>query len=92
MQIYGPAHLHGAQPINPPHAARANRPAEIPGAGSIQDELQLSEAGQLMDKARDLPDVRWDRVNQIRAQIAEGTYETEEKMQVALGRLLDEIG
>ena len=52
----------------------------------------MSEAGQLIDKARDLPDVRWDRVNQIRAQIAEGTYETEEKMQIALGRLLDEIG
>ncbi len=92
MQIYGPAHLHGAQPINPPHAARANRPAEIPGSGPIQDELQLSEAGQLIDKARDLPEVRWDRVNQIRAQIAEGTYETDEKMQIALGRLLDEIG
>jgi len=92
MQIYGPAHLHGAQPINPPHAARVNRPAETPEAGPIQDELQLSEAGQLIDKARDLPDVRWDRVNQIRAQIAEGTYETEEKMQIALGRLLDEIG
>ena len=39
-----------------------------------------------------MPDVRWDRVNQIRAQIAEGTHETDEKMQVAVGRLLDEIG
>jgi len=92
MQIYGPAHLHGAQPVNAPHAARTNRPAETSGAGPIQDELQLSDAGQLIEKAGDLPDVRWDRVNQIRAQIAEGTYETDEKMQVALGRLLDEIG
>jgi len=92
MQIYGPAHLHGAQPISAPHAARINRPAETPQSGPIQDEFQLSEAGQMIEKARDLPDVRWHRVNQIRAQIAEGTYETEEKMQVALGRLLDEIG
>jgi len=92
MQVYGPAHLHGAQSVGPPHAARISRPAE-PAAGSpIQDELQISDAGRLVEKVHDLPDVRQDRVNQIRAQIAEGTYETEEKLRIALGRLLDEIG
>jgi negative regulator of flagellin synthesis FlgM len=92
MHVYGPAHLHGPQAVNAPHAARINQPTATPEAGPIQDELQLSEAGQLIDKAHDLPDVRWDRVNQIRAQIAEGTYETDDKLNVALGRLLDEIG
>ena len=92
MQVYGPAHLHGAQSVGPPHAARISRPAE-PAAGSpIQDELQISDAGRLVEKVHDLPDVRQDRVNQVRAQIAEGTYETEEKLRIALGRLLDEIG
>jgi hypothetical protein len=33
-----------------------------------------------------------DRVNEIRAQIAAGTYETDEKLDIAVGRLLDEIG
>jgi negative regulator of flagellin synthesis FlgM len=92
MHVYGPAHLHGPQAINAPHIARINHPAPAAEAGQIQDELQLSEAGQLMSKANDLPDIRWDRVNQIRAQIADGTYETDDKMRVALGRLLDEIG
>lgn len=92
MQIYGPAHLHAAQPIGSPHAARLNK-SEAPAAGMpIQDELQLSDAAQLIDRVRELPDIRQDRVSAIRAQIASGAYETDEKLNVALGRLLDEIG
>jgi negative regulator of flagellin synthesis FlgM len=68
-----------------------NRPS-VSEASPIQDELQLSDAGQLVDKVRDLPEIRQDRVDQIRAQIADGTYESEEKLEIAVGRLLDEIG
>ncbi len=92
MQIYGPAHLHGAQPISSPHSSRITNRPSVSEASSIRDELQLSDAGQLIDKVRDLPEIRQDRVDQIRAQIASGTYETEEKLDIAVGRLLDEIG
>ena len=92
MHIYGPANLHGAQPINSPHASRVTNRLSLNEASAIQDELQLSEAGQLVDKVRDLPEIRQERVDQIRAAIASGTYETDEKLGVAVGRLLDEIG
>lgn len=92
MHIYGPAHLHGAQPIGAPHSSRMNNRQPAAEASPIQDELQLSDAGQLVDKVRDLPDIRQGRVDQIKAQIADGTYETEEKLGIALGKLLDEIG
>jgi len=92
MHVYGPAHLHGPQAINPPHAARMQHPAPAAESAPIQDELHLSEAGQLMSKAHELPEIRWDRVNQIRAQIADGTYETDDKLRIAIGRLFDEIG
>ncbi len=92
MHIYGPTHLHGAQPINPPHASRVSQPAAAGPGYPIQDELQISSEAQLIDQVRDLPDIRQDRVNQIRAQIAQGTYETDEKLNIAVGRLLDEIG
>ncbi|MDP6556758.1 MAG: flagellar biosynthesis anti-sigma factor FlgM [Pirellulaceae bacterium] len=39
-----------------------------------------------------MPDVRTDRVAELRAQIASGAYETDAKLDVALDRLLDEIG
>lgn len=92
MHIYGPAHLHGAQPINSPHSSRLTNQQAGGDARPIQDELQLSDAGRLADKVHDLPEIRQDRVNEIKAQIADGTYETEEKLDIALGRLLDEIG
>ena len=92
MQIYGPSYLHGAQPVECAHTSRVSQ-STAAGAGSpIQDELQISSEGQFVDRVRELPDIRQDRVNQIRAQIAQGTYETDDKLNVAVGRLLDEIG
>ncbi|MGQ9575401.1 MAG: flagellar biosynthesis anti-sigma factor FlgM [Thermoguttaceae bacterium] len=92
MHIYGPAHLHGAQPVGPPHTARLSRPQSPSPSGPIQDELQISDVGRLVDQVRDLPEIRRDRVERIRAQIAQGTYETDEKLRIALERLLEEIG
>jgi negative regulator of flagellin synthesis FlgM len=93
MQVYGPTHLHGAQPINPPHAARPTPPAaEVNSSSPISDEVQISDAARLIEQTQQLPDVRQDRVAAIRAQIAQGTYETPDKLDVAVSRLLDEIG
>jgi len=61
-------------------------------SGANQDELEISDAGRMVDRVRDVPEIRQERVDQIRAQIAAGTYETDEKLQIAIGRLLDEIG
>ena len=92
MHIYGPTHLHGAQRIGPPHTSRASTPAEPDYSAPIQDELEISDAARLVEKVGDVPEVRQARVDEIRAQIAAGTYETEEKLEIAVGRLLDEIG
>jgi len=45
----------------------------------------------MISRVHEMPDVRAERVGQIKQQIAEGTYETAEKLDVALGRLLDEL-
>lgn len=92
MQIYGPTQLHGAQSINAPHTARTSGPATGTSTGAISDQLDISDAGQLLDKMSSLPDIRQDRVSQIRAQIANGTYETDDKLGAAVDNLLDEIG
>ncbi len=91
MQINGPAHIHGAQPINPPH--RTQPAAETPSASYLQgaDQLDISQEADLISRVRDLPDVRADRVAELRAAIASGTYETADKLEVAVERLLDEI-
>ena len=56
------------------------------------DQLDISQEADLVSRANSLPDVRADRVAELRAQIASGAYETDAKLDVALDRLLDEIG
>ena len=91
MQIYGPSQLHGAQPINAPHLQRAAdvRPGTAP---SQTDQVDISPAAQLAGQVSDIPDIRQDRVATIKAAIADGTYETADKLSTAIDRLLDEIG
>ena len=92
MHIIGPAHLHGPQPIGPPHSSHGAKSAPTSNGTPITDEVEISEAGRLVDQARAVPEIRQDRVDAIRVQLAEGTYETPEKLDVAVERLLDEIG
>lgn len=92
MQIYGPNYLHGPQAIGGPHGPQPPQAQPNQATGPIQDELQISDAAQLLDKVNDVPEMRTQRIEQIRAQIANGTYETQEKLDIAVERLLDEIG
>lgn len=90
--IIGPAHLHGPQPFGAPHNTRISSPVEGSNGTPIRDEVQISEAARLAEQSQNIPEVRQDRINAIRAEIASGTYETPEKLDIALSRLLDEIG
>ena len=92
MHIYGPAHLHGPQSIGSPHASRPSRPVSRPDTSPINDELEISDVARLTEQAREVPEIRQDKVDSIRAEIAKGTYDTDAKLDVAIERLLDEIG
>lgn len=99
MQINGSAKLSGAPsidaatPVRPAEAAevstQANPTAASPTGGT--DEVSISQQADLLSRINDLPDIRQDRVDQLRAEIANGNYETEEKVDIAVSRLLDEI-
>lgn len=92
MQIRGPASLHGAQPVNAPHVPAASQPAsEATGYVRPPDELTLSSVGQMVAKLQDLPDIRADKVEQIRAQLANGTYDVDARLDLALERLMDDL-
>ncbi len=93
MQIYGTSQLHGAQSLSGPHnSVKANAAGSVSSASSASDELSLSSAGQLASQLNDIPDIRHDRVNALRAAIQSGTYETQQRLSGALDNLLDEIG
>ena len=91
MQIYGLSHLHGAQPISGPHRTQAAEATQQADSWLGVDQLDISPEAELVSRVRDLPDTRADRVSELRAQIASGVYESDAKLDVALGRLLDEL-
>lgn len=92
MVIQGTAHVHAPQGLSAPHRnVPANGPSSAPASYGV-DQLDISPEADLVAQVHNLPDIREDRVAQIKAQIAEGTYETDAKLDAALNRLLDEIG
>lgn len=91
MHIYGPSQIHGPHPLSGPHQVRSAPPAQRSASAYPVDEIQISDQARLVEEAGQLPDIRLDKVNELRAQIAAGTYETADKLDVALDRLLDEI-
>lgn len=91
MYIYGSSQVHAPQALAAPHRfAPVQAPQNRPAAGV--DQLDISPEADLLSQVHNLPEVRQDRVNELRAQIASGTYETDAKLDAALSRLLDEIG
>jgi negative regulator of flagellin synthesis FlgM len=91
MYIYGTGHVHTAQPLAAPHRMAPAQATSSPYSSSGIDQLDISPKADYVAQARELPDIREDRVAAIREQIKSGAYETPEKLDLALSRLLDEF-
>jgi len=90
MEVGGPNRVDGVgrvPGVGPAGAAR--EPAEPPAADQPVDEVQISLEARLNSLLARVPDVRQDMIERVRAEIEAGTYDTEEKLDVALDRLLD---
>lgn len=91
MEVYGAGGPQGPQPIYPRLAAWSVDPGQTVAAGAPRDHVEISPLGQMLDGISRLPEIRHERVDEIRRQIAAGVYETPEKLEIALDRLLGEI-
>ena len=87
--VNGAGHLGPIQPVQPGKAGG------IPGARQpsvpSDDTVEISDHGQFMSRMAELPDIRQERVETVKAAIQEGTYLTPEKLDVAIERLLAEL-
>lgn len=92
MQINGPSNIHGAHGINGPHYNRNNAPQGPSNTAAPSDQLDISAAALEAIEAQETGEIRADLVARVRNEIASGTYETAEKLDAALDKLLDEIG
>jgi len=91
MEVNGPSSIRGIQPVKPMPPATAASPTSEPKPVATGDQVEISAASQMLDKIQQSPEVRAERLAQIKAAIDAGEYETPERLEAALGRLLDEI-
>ncbi len=56
-----------------------------------RDRVELSEHARLLDQLRRMPDMRLDRIEAVRQAIQEGSYETQDKLDMAIDRLLEDL-
>jgi negative regulator of flagellin synthesis FlgM len=96
MEIHG---IHGTQPVNAPQPVESAPASEATDQVQAADQLEISQeaemasqAADLVEHAKQLPEIRAEQVADIKAAIESGSYETEEKINIAVERLLDEIG
>lgn len=60
-------------------------------ADVVRDEVEISERAQWMSKMQELPQARQERVAQIKAALADGSYDADRHIDAALDRLIDEL-
>ena len=93
MDVSGASAAGGPLPIRTTRpATNEAKPITSSKPVSPQDELEISSAARMMDSLNQGPDVRAERLGESKAAIDQGKDETPEKLEAALGRMLDELG
>jgi len=90
MNIEGPIGVGGPQPVRGPKVDRTTEPERAPEL-SPKDTVEVSLEAKLMHLISQIPDIRADKVSQARQQIEQGDYETEEKLDTAIKRLIVDL-
>lgn len=90
MQEINPVNHSVSASLSRPAAASAYRAGSQPTARP-SDKVELSDMAQMLSRLAQFPDVRQDLVERIRRQIADGSYETPEKLDTTVQNLLDDL-
>jgi flagellar biosynthesis anti-sigma factor FlgM len=90
MEIQGPGGVSGPNRIDL-HRIHPQRPGDLQASTPARDRAEISEEARLLNKLAEVPDVRMDRVAELRELIASGRYETPERIAKTVEKLLEEI-
>lgn len=64
---------------------------QVSSAMQAGDVVEISTVAQMCAKIHEMPDVRTDLVERVKAEIAAGTYDTPERIEIAISRLMDDL-
>ncbi len=84
--------LGGNLPIHRAVSKPVYQPADVqaPAATSRKDTVEIGSIQPFLSQLK-ANDIRVDKVADIKAQIAAGTYETDDKLTAAADKLLDDV-
>lgn len=91
MEVSGLSSARPMSPVSRPETTAA--PAQFAPVGPVspKDEVEISAVGKLLDDASRTPGIREQRLAEIKAAIEAGTYETPEKLEMAINRMVDQV-
>ena len=91
MEVRGLSSASPMSPINRPDATPGLEKSPPAGPTSPKDEVEISAVGKMLDDASRTPGIREQRLAEIKAAIEAGTYETPEKLELALNRMVEQL-
>jgi negative regulator of flagellin synthesis FlgM len=90
MEIFGAGGTQGPQAVYPRLASFTVEAGEASPLQPSRDRVEISPIGRMLEGVAQMPEIRHEKVEAIRQQIASGVYETPEKLEIALDRLMEE--
>jgi negative regulator of flagellin synthesis FlgM len=91
MEVRGLSSAKPMAPVNRPEGVSTPAQTGTVGIASPRDEVEISGVGKLLDDASRTSGIHEQRLEQIKQAIEAGTYETPEKLELALNRLLQDL-
>ncbi len=91
MEVRGLSSANPLSPISRPESTPGVDKSQPVGPATPKDEVEISAAGKMLDDASRTPGVREQRLAEIKAAIEAGTYETPEKLELALQRMVEQL-
>ena len=72
-------------------AAKKSTPNEDIMMEEILENLNTTPIGQVLKKIASLPEIRKDKVLSVRRQLTDGKYDLNERLNIALDRVLEDL-
>jgi anti-sigma28 factor (negative regulator of flagellin synthesis) len=77
------------KPVEPTNPVVANVPANAPAG--VSDVVEISTAAALAAKVKEIPEVRAELVARVKKEIEAGTYETPQRIDAAVDKLMEDL-
>jgi negative regulator of flagellin synthesis FlgM len=91
MEVRGLSSASPTSPLSRPETAAGREDPQAATATSPKDEVEISAVGKMLDDASRTPGIREQRLAEIKAAIEAGTYESPEKIELAVNRMVEQL-